>query len=56
MAAQALNKGIPWSEIKAMGNWRTDDVAERYAHLGDERKREAEATVADLICGAGEGA
>jgi integrase len=56
MAAQALNDGIPWSEIKAMGNWRTDTVAERYAHLSDERKRKAEAKVADLICGSGEGA
>jgi hypothetical protein len=49
MASLALNYGVPEATVQRMGNWKTRTMVQRYAHLADERLREAAATVAKVI-------
>lgn len=50
-ASLAINAGIDARLVQRMGNWRDPRMLDRYAHLADERLREAAGKVADLIGG-----
>ena len=49
MASLALNNGVPISTVRRMGNWKTEAMVARYAHLADETLRDAAAKVAEVI-------
>ena len=51
MASNALNAGIPEHIVLKMGNWKDRRMLARYAHLGDENLREAEAKIATILRG-----
>ena len=50
MASLAANQGLG-DRVQQMGNWKTRTMVGRYSHLADERLREAEAQLTEMVTG-----
>ena len=51
MASAGRNAGVSEGDVQAAGNWKSSRMMKRYAHLGDDRLREAEARITAAVVG-----